>query len=70
MIIVDKALQKRHEDKNPIRVGMIGAGFMGRGIAIQIVKLVHGMELVLISNRTHAKANKKNNINCHHRNIC
>lgn len=58
MIIVDKALQKRHEDKNPIRVGMIGAGFMGRGIAIQIVKSVPGMELVAISNRTIAKAIK------------
>lgn len=58
MIIVDKALQKRHEDKNPIRVGMIGAGFMGRGIAIQICKSVPGMELVAISNRTIEKAVK------------
>ncbi len=58
MIIVDKALQKRHEDKNPIRVGMIGAGFMGRGIAIQICKSVPGMELVAISNRTIEKAIK------------
>ncbi len=58
MIIVDKALQKRHEDKNPIRVGMIGAGFMGRGIAIQICKSVPGMELVAISNRTISKAIK------------
>lgn len=58
MIIVDKALQKRHEDNNPIRVGMIGAGFMGRGIAIQICKSVPGMELVAISNRTIEKAIK------------
>jgi predicted homoserine dehydrogenase-like protein len=58
MIIVDKALQKRHEEKNPIRVGMIGSGFMGRGIAIQICKSVPGMELVAISNRTISKAIK------------
>jgi predicted homoserine dehydrogenase-like protein len=51
MIIVDTALRKRHEEKNPIRVGMIGAGFMGRGIALQICNYVAGMELVAIANR-------------------
>lgn len=51
MIIVDQALQKREEEKNPIRVGMIGAGFMGRGIALQINKYVKGMELSVIANR-------------------
>ena len=56
MIIVDTALQKRHEEKNPIRVGLIGAGFMGRGIAVQICKSVPGMELVAISNRKIEKA--------------
>jgi predicted homoserine dehydrogenase-like protein len=52
MIIIDKALQKRHEESNPIRVGMVGAGFMGRGIALQIHNSVPGMELVAISNRS------------------
>jgi len=52
MIIVDKALQARAEVGNPIRVGMIGAGFMGRGLANQIINSVPGMELVAISNRT------------------
>jgi predicted homoserine dehydrogenase-like protein len=51
MIIVDQALQKRQQENNPIRVGMIGAGFMGRGIALQIQKYVQGMELVAIANR-------------------
>ena len=51
MIIVDRALQARQEAGNPIKVGMIGAGFMGRGIANQIVNSVPGMELVAISNR-------------------
>jgi predicted homoserine dehydrogenase-like protein len=51
MIIVDKALERRQEEGNPIRVGMIGAGFMGRGVALNIVNVVPGMELVAISNR-------------------
>jgi predicted homoserine dehydrogenase-like protein len=58
MIIIDTALRKREEEGNPIRVGLIGAGFMGRGIAIQICKSVPGMELVAISNRTLSKAKK------------
>jgi predicted homoserine dehydrogenase-like protein len=52
MIIVDRALQTRAEAGNPIKVGMIGAGFMGRGIANQIKNSVPGMELVAISNRS------------------
>lgn len=56
MIIVDKALEKRQKEKNPIRVGMIGAGFMGRGIALQIVNAVPGMDLVAIANRSIASA--------------
>ena len=51
MIIVDKALEQRQEAGNPIRVGMVGAGFMGRGIALQILNVVPGMELVAIANR-------------------
>jgi len=51
LIIVDTALQKRHEAGNPVRVAMVGAGFMGRGIALQIQRSVPGMELVAIANR-------------------
>ncbi|BAZ48241.1 putative NAD(P)-dependent oxidoreductase [Nostoc sp. NIES-4103] len=51
MIIIDKALQARAAAGNPIKVGMIGAGFMGRGIANQIINSVVGMELVAIFNR-------------------
>jgi predicted homoserine dehydrogenase-like protein len=51
MIIVDAALEKRHHENNPVRVAMIGAGFMGRGIALQILTSVSGMKLVAISNR-------------------
>ncbi len=50
MIVVDKALQECLATKNPVKVGMIGAGFMGRGIANQIINSVPGMELVAIAN--------------------
>ena len=52
MIIIDKALERRAEEGRPIRVGLIGAGFMGRGIARQILTATKGMELVAIANRT------------------
>jgi predicted homoserine dehydrogenase-like protein len=51
MIIVDRALARREHDGDPIRVGMVGAGFMGRGIALQILSAVPGMRLAVISNR-------------------
>jgi predicted homoserine dehydrogenase-like protein len=51
MIIVDNALKKRERDRNPVRVVMSGAGFMGRGIARQICRYTPGMELVAIANR-------------------
>jgi len=51
MIIIDKALQQREAEGTPVRVAMVGAGYMGRAIARQIVRVVPGMELVAISNR-------------------
>jgi len=51
MILIDSALRRRAEEGRPVRVGMIGAGFMGRGIANQILNSVPGMDLVAISNR-------------------
>lgn len=56
MIIVDNALKAREASGKPIRVGMIGAGFMGRGIANQIINSVPGMRLAAIANRTLAQA--------------
>lgn len=58
MIIVDRALEKRHREGNPIRVAMVGAGYMGRGIALQIVTATPGMGLVAISNRTLPEAGR------------
>lgn len=51
MIIIDNALEAREAAGKPIRVGMIGAGFMGRGVANQIIHSVPGMNLVAVSNR-------------------
>lgn len=51
MIIVDKALQAREEQGKPIRVGMIGAGFMGQGLTNQIVNSVPGMRMAAVYNR-------------------
>jgi predicted homoserine dehydrogenase-like protein len=51
MIIVDTALQAREEEGRPIRVGLIGAGFMARGLSNQIINSVPGMRVVAIYNR-------------------
>lgn len=58
MIIVDTALQKREQARNPIRIGLVGAGYMGRGIAFQIEQYLPGMRVVAISNRTLSKAER------------
>jgi predicted homoserine dehydrogenase-like protein len=52
VIVVDRALEKRLAEGNPVRVGMVGAGFMGRGIALQILGSVPGLRLAAIANRT------------------
>jgi predicted homoserine dehydrogenase-like protein len=56
MIIVDTALEKRERAGNPIRVGLVGAGYMGRGIALQFLTPLTGMRLVAISNRRLSEA--------------
>ena len=48
MIIVDRALQAREADGRPIRMGMVGAGFMGRGVVNQVVNHVPGMRMSAI----------------------
>ena len=56
MIIVDTALRAREEQGKPIRVGMIGAGFMGQGLTNQIVNSVPGMRMAAIYNRRPERA--------------
>ncbi|HEX8488291.1 MAG TPA: Gfo/Idh/MocA family oxidoreductase [Propionibacteriaceae bacterium] len=58
MIIVDSALRQRAAEGRPVRVALVGAGFMGRGLVNQIVNSVPGMELVAIANRTLANAER------------
>ncbi len=56
MILIDRALERRAAEGRPVRVGLVGAGFMGRGIVWQLKHAVPGMQLVGIANRTTAKA--------------
>jgi predicted homoserine dehydrogenase-like protein len=56
VIIVDRALEQRERDGNPIRVGLVGAGFMARGTALQFLTAARGMELVAIANRNPERA--------------
>jgi predicted homoserine dehydrogenase-like protein len=55
MLIVDNALKARAEQGNPIRVALLGAGFMAQGLANQIVNSVPGMRLVAIYSRNPKK---------------
>jgi len=52
MMILDTALKQRADAGRPIRVGLIGAGFMARGVALQIALSVPGMRVAVIANRT------------------
>jgi predicted homoserine dehydrogenase-like protein len=56
VIIVDNALRAREAEGRPIRVGMIGSGFMAQGLANQISNSVPGMELVAVYGRRPERA--------------
>src|SRR5712672_3684360 len=56
MIIVDNALRAREVEGRPIRVALIGAGFMSRGLANHIVHTTPGMRLVGVYNRQAQRA--------------
>jgi len=56
MIIVDNALKAREQAGKPIRVGMVGAGFMGQGLTNQIVNSVPGMRMAAVYNRRPERA--------------
>jgi predicted homoserine dehydrogenase-like protein len=51
MIVVDTALRARAEAGRPIRVGILGSGFMAQGLSNTIVNDVPGMRLVAIYGR-------------------
>ena len=51
MIIVDRLLEQREREGRPIRVGLIGAGFMAQGLANTIANSVQGMNVAAIYGR-------------------
>jgi len=51
MILVDTALKAREEEGRPIRVGLIGAGFMAQGLTNQIVNSIPGMRMSAVYSR-------------------
>jgi len=51
VIIVDSLLAQRQDQGRPIRVALVGAGFMGRGLVNQIVNSVPGMVVAAIAAR-------------------
>jgi predicted homoserine dehydrogenase-like protein len=56
MILVDHALEAREAAGNPVRVGIVGAGFMTQGLTNQICRSVPGMRVAAISNRRPERA--------------
>src|SRR6476661_8171744 len=56
MIIVDKALERRAEQDNPIKVAILGGGFMAQGLSNQIVNSVPAMSMAAIYGRKPQKA--------------
>ena len=52
MILIEQALEAAEAEGRPIRVALVGAGFMGRGIVNQIINSTTGMRLSAVVNRT------------------
>src|SRR3954447_24243114 len=56
MIIVDNALKQRAGAGRPVRVGILGTGFMARGLANRIVNGPAGMSVVAVYGRKPERA--------------
>ena len=56
MILLDTALRQREQEGRPLRIGVIGAGAMARGLVALITNQIPGMEVVAIANRTLQRA--------------
>ena len=56
MIIVDNALQARAAEGRPVRVALIGAGYMARGLANHLANTTTGLRFVGVSNRRPERA--------------
>jgi predicted homoserine dehydrogenase-like protein len=56
VIAIDTLLRQRQTDGRPVRMGLVGAGFMARGLVNQVVNSTPGVQLTVVCNRTPAKA--------------
>jgi predicted homoserine dehydrogenase-like protein len=50
MMILDRALERREQEGRPVRVGLVGAGYMGRAVARQFLTPLTGLRLAAIAN--------------------
>jgi predicted homoserine dehydrogenase-like protein len=55
MVILDKALEEREREGHPVRVGLVGAGFMGSAV-MHCLRALPGVRLVAVATRTPARA--------------
>lgn len=53
-----RALEARSAAGDPIRVGLVGAGYAGRGFAARVLRRTPGIELVAVCNRTIGEAER------------
>jgi predicted homoserine dehydrogenase-like protein len=58
VIVVDRALHERAQLSDPVRVAVVGAGFMGRPLTRQITCHVPGMDVVAVASRRLAEARR------------
>lgn len=58
MSAILRGLEERAAAGDPIRVGLVGAGYAGRGFAARILRRTPGIELVAVANRTVAEAER------------
>ena len=56
--MIDTALMEREAARNPIRVGIVGAGATGRAIALHLGTPVPGIRIVAMANRTAANGER------------
>jgi predicted homoserine dehydrogenase-like protein len=50
-ITTDAALAQRHAEDRPVRVGLLGPGFMGRAVLLQIATAARGMVVTAVQSR-------------------
>ncbi len=53
-----RAIEARQAAGDPIRVGLVGAGFAGRGFALRVLTGLPGFRLVAVANRTIEEAER------------